>query len=162
MSEVYRAEAVLVTGNNETADSLRRVAVVDDDEPTRLYFQDILRSAKGFMFAGAFSNAIQALKGIPQLRPDLVLMDIRLPGLNGIECLKQLKQVLAGLKIIVMTGMFNMDLIESALRAGADGFLTKPVAVEQCLATLRVVDARQREASPNRQPAEWQGADGAP
>src|SRR5580698_3089286 len=95
----------------ETADDPVRVAVVDDDENTRLCFKDILQSANNFRFAGSFSNAAEALAGIPRLRPDLALMDIRLPDLNGIECTKKLKQALPSLKIVIITGTHELNCV---------------------------------------------------
>jgi CheY-like chemotaxis protein len=77
-----------------TIDGRMRVAVVDDDSDTRLFFRDILQSETAFSFAGGFSNANEAITGIPRLQPDLVLMDISLPGMNGIECMKRLMRLM--------------------------------------------------------------------
>src|SRR5215472_944341 len=81
-----------------------QVVVVNRDKGTLLYFQDVLQAAEDFRFAGGFSNAAEALKSIPALQPELVLMGIRLPDLNGIECIKRLKCELPHLKIVIITG----------------------------------------------------------
>lgn len=129
-----------------------RVAVVDDDESTRLCFKDLLQATDNFSFAGSFSNATEALAGMPQLRPDLTLMDIRLPDLSGIECAKQLKHAMPGLKIIMVTGTHEANWVGASLQAGATAYLVKPVVGEQLLATLRfaVADKSQNGVSLKR------------
>jgi DNA-binding NarL/FixJ family response regulator len=114
-----------------------RVAVVDDDESMRLCLKDILQSAQNFMFAGSFPNAASALAGIPRLFPDVTLMDIHLPDLNGIECTKKLKLSLPFLKIVIVTGTHDSNIVGASLRAGAIAYLIKPFEGDQLLATLR-------------------------
>lgn len=121
------------------------VAVVDNDADARLYLQDILEMSEGFSWVGSFSNGADALKGIPQLRPDLVLMDIQMPKLNGIECTKQLKQIFTSAKIIMVTGLHDENSIKQALSAGASAYLTKPFSIQQCLATLKWAVASKPE-----------------
>jgi DNA-binding NarL/FixJ family response regulator len=127
---------------------LMQVAVVDDDDSTRVYFKDIIQSVDDLRFAGQFSNATEALVGIPLLRPDLVLMDFCMPDLNGIECAKQLKCAMPHLKIIIMTGSHNLSSVEWSLRAGASAYLIKPITMDQCLATLRFVAVSEIEINP--------------
>jgi len=74
---------------------------------------------------------------LPDLGANLVLMDIRMPGVNGIECTARLKRVMPRVKTIMMTGMPDADSMQKSLDAGAEGYLTKPVAADQCLAMLR-------------------------
>jgi len=84
-----------------------------------------------------FSSALEALAEIPRLRPDLVLMGIRMPGMSGIECGRRLKEMLSGLVVIFVTGLFDASTINEALQAGGDNFLVRPLEIGQCLATLR-------------------------
>lgn len=128
-----------------TIDGRTRVAVVDDDSDTRLFFRDILQSEPGFSFAGGFSNAGEALKGIPPLQPDLVLMDISLPGMDGIECAKRLMQVMLQLKFVIVSGNRETKCFERSLQAGASAYLIKPLDPTQLLATLRFVASRVNE-----------------
>ena len=114
-----------------------QVALVDDDENIRLCFQDILQSTENFSFAGSFSNGLEALVGIPRLQPDLTVMDIRLPGMNGIECTRRLMRIMPNLKIIIVTGTHNADCVDASLQAGAEAYLFKPIVRDQLLATLR-------------------------
>lgn len=124
-----------------------RVVIVDDDADARLYFKDILASSKEFEFTGEFSSASEVLAGIPLLRADMALVDICMPGLNGIECAKRLKQKIPALRIVIVTGSYKPELIGEALRAGADAYLMKPVDMYQCLATLQFALIRKREFS---------------
>ena len=116
-----------------------RVAVVDDDEDMHLLIKDILQGTPDFSCAGCFANAEDALGGLSSLHPDLVLMDIRMPALNGIECTIRLKRMMPKVKTIMMTAAHDEASVEKSLAAGADDYLTKPITPEQCLAMLRVV-----------------------
>jgi prepilin-type N-terminal cleavage/methylation domain-containing protein len=89
--------------------------------------QYILQEAGDFNCIGSFSNAADALVDIPRLHPDLVLMDICLPGLNGIECTKRLKRIMPCVKIIMVTGLHDANSMERSLDAGAVAYLIKPV-----------------------------------
>ncbi len=129
--------AIRVQANPTVA---RSVAVVDDDEDTLLYFSDLLASTGDFSCLGRFSTGARALLEIPCLNPDLVLMDIRLPDVNGIECARRLKLQMPGVKIIMLTAMHDANSIQKSLDAGADAYLTKPGTAEQCLAALRFAD----------------------
>ena len=120
----------------ETVSYRTNVAIVDDDEDIRLSLKDILQSTGDFNFAGGFSNAGEALARLPDLRPDLTLMDIRLPDLNGIECTKRLKRAMPFLKIIILTGIHEVSWVDASLKAGAAAFLVKPFHGHQLLAAL--------------------------
>ena len=113
-----------------------RVAVVDDDEDTRLYLKDVLQSTDSFNFAGGFSSGAEALARMPDLRPDFALMDIGLPDLNGIECTKRLKRAMPHLKIVVMSGRREAGWFDASLNAGAAAYLVKPMDTDQLVATL--------------------------
>lgn len=116
-----------------------RIAAVDDDNDFCLSLKDILDSAQGFTFAGRFSNATDALAGVPQLNPDLVVMDIHLPDLNGIECASRLKRAMLGLKIVMLTGTHEAHWVDASSKAGAVAYLVKPFIPAQLIATLRSV-----------------------
>jgi DNA-binding NarL/FixJ family response regulator len=124
-----------------------RVAVVDDDENTCLCLKDTLQSAENFAFVGSFLNARTALAGIPALCPDLTLMDIRLPDLNGIECTRKLKETMPFLKVVVVTGTHDTNLVVASLQAGAIGYLLKPFEEDQLLATLTFAAGNQETKS---------------
>ena len=115
------------------------MAVVDDDEHIHLLIKDLLQGAQDFSCVGCFFNPTDALTHLPGLRPDLVLMDIRMPGGNGVECTERLKHAMPHLKIIMVTGVHDADSVAKSSKAGADGYLTKPVTADQYLAALRFV-----------------------
>ncbi|HTR41470.1 MAG TPA: response regulator transcription factor [Pseudomonadales bacterium] len=119
------------------SDFLVRVAIVDDDEGTRLCFKDILQGTKNFHFAGSCSNAAEALTNLPLLQPDLTLMDIRMPDMNGIECTKRLRHIMPRLKIVIVTGTHETRWVSASLQAGATAYLVKPIEGDQLLATLQ-------------------------
>ena len=77
-----------------------RVALVDDEEVTHLLVKHIFQRTQEFRLVGCFSDGTDALAGLPRLWPDLVLMDIRMPGVSGIECTRRLKHIMPGLKVI--------------------------------------------------------------
>jgi NarL family two-component system response regulator LiaR len=125
------------------------VMIVDDDKDMHLFISDIVSATDNFMYAGGFSESANALAQIPCLRPDLVLMDIRMPGLDGIECTRRLREMLPQLKLVIVTGVRDSSSIDNALQAGADAYLIKPFSVEQLIATLKFAVA-QRELTVQR------------
>jgi len=84
-------------------------------------------------------SAEEALEKLPQVKPDVVLMDIQLPNLSGIDCTAQLKQLLPTVRIIMVTVYGNPDLIFKALRAGACGYLLKRCTPEELITAVREV-----------------------
>jgi DNA-binding NarL/FixJ family response regulator len=133
-------------------DAVTRVAVVDDDEYSRLYLKTLLDSTDNFQFVGGFANATEALDGIPRLRPDLTLMDVRLPDFSGIECTKRLRQSMPSLKVVMITATHDNYCMEASLQAGAAAYILKSIAVAQVLVTLRfaAVNNRETQASGER------------
>jgi DNA-binding NarL/FixJ family response regulator len=141
------------------------VAIVDDEADTRIMLEDILTRSGRYYCAGSYSSAYQALELIPRIRPQLVFMDIRMPGMSGIECARRIKATLPQLKIIILTGVFDPASITEASRAGSDGYLTKPFTADQLLASLRFalssgsqlpkeINPIQRDAPPNSRRAD--------
>ena len=100
-----------------------------------------LEEAAGFVFAGAYPDVESALPEIQRRRPDVVLVDINLPGLSGIDCVRQLKPVLPDTQFVMMTVYEDSQHIFAALSAGATGYLLKGTPREAVLAALREVHA---------------------
>ena len=111
---------------------------MDDEEDTHLLIKHILLRTQEFSCVGCFSDGTNALAALPRLCPDLVLMDIRMPGVNGIECTRRLKRVMPGLKVIMMSGLDDVDSIKESLQAGAVWYLFKTITTEYFLLNLRV------------------------
>jgi DNA-binding NarL/FixJ family response regulator len=117
------------------------VSVVDDDAGLRDSIPEFLRSSRGFRCMGVYDSAEKALAGIPTERPDVVLMDINMPGVDGIECTRRLKQVAPRTHILMLTVYEDADRIFKALAAGASGYLLKRVAPPKLLEAIREVHA---------------------
>lgn len=103
----------------------KSVIVVEDDRGLREQLVRILNSSSGIRCVGACASGEDALRVIPDKRPDVVLMDIRLPGISGIECVAELRQLLPKLQIIMLTVYEDSESIFRALKAGAAGYLVK-------------------------------------
>ena len=117
------------------------VAIVEDDFKTREILQTILGDAPGFHCVGAFGSGEQALEGIPKLRPDVVLMDVNLPKMSGVECTRQLKLLRPETLIIILTVYDDSDRIFLALQMGASGYLLKRSTTDEILEAIRNVKA---------------------
>ena len=115
------------------------VAIVEDDAPARKIFASWVNRAEGFRCVGEYSDTESALAGLPDLRPDVVLSDINLPGLNGVECVRRLKPLLSQTQFVMLTVYEDADHIFQALAAGASGYLLKQVPRLQLLAALKDV-----------------------
>jgi DNA-binding NarL/FixJ family response regulator len=102
-----------------------RVSIVEDDEGIRSNLAKLIDSTAGFQCLAAYPDAETALRKIPASRPDAVLMDINLPGLSGIECLRRLKSQIPDLRVVMLTVYDDEDNVFESLKAGADGYLLK-------------------------------------
>jgi DNA-binding NarL/FixJ family response regulator len=101
------------------------VSIVEDDNWLRNDLAREIAAAEGFRCVSSYGSAEEALQKLPAEPPDVVLMDIRLPGLSGIECVRRLKAVVPEICILILTVYEESDLIFAALRAGASGYLLK-------------------------------------
>lgn len=114
----------------------KTVIVVEDDRGLREQLVKILNSAPGIRCASACASAEEALQLIPERRPDVVLMDIRLPGMSGIECVAELKRGLPALQVIMLTVYEDTERIFRALKAGASGYLVKSSPPEKLVEAI--------------------------
>jgi DNA-binding NarL/FixJ family response regulator len=115
-----------------------KVCLVDDDED----FHELLRElgeAGDFRIVDTFTKCEPALQKIPYSVPDIVLMDIRLPDLSGIECTKRLRTLLPEINIIIITGYPDGTTFFRSLMAGAKGFLAKPIYASELNDAIRHV-----------------------
>jgi DNA-binding NarL/FixJ family response regulator len=116
-----------------------RVAVVEDDEDIRKAVAFLLDDTKGFTCAGEFADAESALAMLPTVRADVVLMDIALPGLNGVEAVSRLRTLGYEGEIIMVTVHKDDDLVFRSLCAGASGYLLKDTRPSRLLEAIRDV-----------------------
>ena len=118
-----------------------RISIVEDDEDIRAHLALLISNAPGFELLSQHARAQDALEVIPRNAPDVLLMDINLPGMNGIECTRALKQQLATLLILMLTVYEDSDRIFESLKAGASGYLLKRTPGPKLLEALREVHA---------------------
>jgi DNA-binding NarL/FixJ family response regulator len=118
-----------------------RVVLADDQPLVRAALRMVITDAPDIEVVGEAGNGSEAVEAAERHRPDVVVMDIRMPGLNGIEATRRITQRAAGTHVIVLTTFDHDDYIYGALRAGASGFLVKDMALDDILAAIRVVAA---------------------
>ncbi|MES2657951.1 MAG: response regulator transcription factor [Verrucomicrobiota bacterium] len=116
-----------------------KVAIVEDSRTTREGLRTIIDLSEEYVCVAACETGEEALKVLPRHAPAVVLMDIQLPSMSGIECVEQLKKLLPNVLVIMVTVYEDPDRIFSALRAGASGYLLKRSATEQVLTAIRDV-----------------------
>ena len=116
-----------------------RVSIVEDNIRLRGSLTKLIELSEGFECASAHATAEAALAELPRTKPDVILMDINLPGKNGVDCVRELKPLLPKTQIVMFTVYENTDLIFKALAAGASGYLLKQTPPEELLASLRDV-----------------------
>jgi len=115
------------------------VSIVEDNEQLRGTLARVINRAEGFRCLSQYGDAESALTGLPKDRPEVVLMDINLPGMNGVECVRQLKQALPQVMAIMLTVYEDTENIFNALAAGASGYLLKRTKSTELLEAIREV-----------------------
>jgi DNA-binding NarL/FixJ family response regulator len=110
-----------------------RVAIVEDDEQVRENLARLIGEAKGFECVATFSTGEKAVEEWPRRVPDVVVMDINLPGISGVECVRQLKSRFPDLHIVMLTVYDDSERIFQALQMGASGYLLKRSTSEEIL-----------------------------
>ena len=117
------------------------VSIVDDEKELRQSITTFVNGSPGFHCLSTYSSAEAALKGLPADKPDVVLMDINLGGMNGIECVERLKAQVPTMQILMLTVYEDTDQIFRALEAGATGYLLKRSSPTTLLEAIREVHA---------------------
>jgi len=115
------------------------VSIVEDSEKLRGTLARVLNRADGFRCVSQYPSAEDALKGLPTAKPEVVLMDINLPGINGVECVRQLKKILPEVQVMMLTVYEDTENIYDALTAGASGYLLKRTSGPELLDAIREV-----------------------
>ena len=115
------------------------VSIVDDEVDLRENIAGYIDAAKGFRCLGVHSSAEDALVNVPKEKPDVVLMDINLGGMSGIECVRQLKPRMPTTQVVMLTVFEDTEKIFAAIAAGASGYLLKRLAPAKLLEAIREV-----------------------
>jgi DNA-binding NarL/FixJ family response regulator len=118
---------------------LIRVLLVDDQALVRHGFRMIMQAEGGIEVAGEASDGAEAVALAAELEPDVVLMDVRMPVLDGIEATRQIVSGVASPRVLVLTTFDNDEIVLGALRAGASGFLLKDAPGDQLVSAIKVV-----------------------
>ncbi len=112
---------------------------MEDNNRVRGSLARLIQLSQGFECVSEHVSGEDALAALPKLKPEVVLMDINLPGMNGVECVRQLKPLLPETQVMMLTVYENTDLIFQALTAGATGYLLKQTPPTELLAAVREV-----------------------
>ena len=124
----------------QTVSMSTTVGIVEDDAILRSSLTRLIDGTRGFRCVAACADGEGALQNIPRLKPEVVLMDLNLPQMSGIECIRRLKELLPATPMIVLTVYEDSEHIFRALKAGASGYLLKRSDPEEVLAAIN--DAR--------------------
>ena len=118
-----------------------KVSIVEDNRGTRESLNELLGRAPALRCVGAHPSGEEALSRIPAEQPDVVLMDINLPGMSGIECVRRLKELLPKTQVLMLTTYEESDLIFDSLRKGASGYLLKNMPPTELIQAVEQVYA---------------------
>ncbi|MEI6603706.1 MAG: response regulator transcription factor [Verrucomicrobiota bacterium] len=117
--------------------SVVTVAVVEDNPELLNSIREILDGEDGLCCVAACTSGEEAIATLPALRPEVVFMDINLPGINGVECVSQLVELLPKVLVVMLTIQSNINAVFQSLQAGACGYLHKPVHAKELVAAVR-------------------------
>jgi DNA-binding NarL/FixJ family response regulator len=127
--------------NTRKVNKTIQVALVEDDPGVRANLTKIIDGAAGLRCQATYPDGVTALKGIPANRPDVVLMDINLPGMLGPECVRQLKGLIPDLPVLMLTVYDDNEQVFKSLMAGATGYLLKRTPKEKLIEAIREVNS---------------------
>jgi DNA-binding NarL/FixJ family response regulator len=116
-----------------------QVALVEDDGGVRANLAKMIDATPGFHCQGSYPDAMAALKGIPANRPDVVLMDINMPGMLGTECVSRLKTIVPTVPVLMLTVYDDSEQVFKSLMAGASGYLLKRTTKDKLLEAIREI-----------------------
>ena len=131
----------------KTADEKVRILVVDDNEPFRQFVASMLRDRQNLNVIGEAGDGLEAVQRAQALQPDLILLDIGLPGLNGLDAARQISKVAPNARIIFLTQESASDVVGEALNLGAWGYVAKVCAGRELLVAVEMVMQGQRLVS---------------
>jgi len=116
-----------------------KISIIEDDDWIRENLAHQIRQTDGFVCSGSYGNGEEALAQIPKTSPDVLLMDINLPKMSGIECVRKLKTQLPTIQVLMLTVYEDSDKIFDSLLAGASGYLLKRTPQAEIIEAIRDV-----------------------
>ena len=126
---------------HESSSKMISISIIEDQNEMRESLAEWLGKTPGLRCVGAHASGEAGLREIPKENPDVVLMDINLPGMNGIQCVSRLKKNLPNTQVLMLTTYEEGDLIFDSLRAGANGYLLKNMPQEEIVQAVQQVHA---------------------
>ncbi len=117
----------------------QRIVIVDDHEVVRLGLKSLLARHSQFEVVGEAGSAREAVEQVTRLKPEVVIMDIRLPGTSGIEACEEIVNKFPGTKVIMLTSYAEDEMLFSAIRAGASGYILKQIGSDDLVKALEAV-----------------------
>lgn len=120
------------------------VVLVDDHAVVRDGLQSLLDAQADMRVIGSFANAVEAVQFASEAHPDVVVLDVALPGLSGIEAARQIHDLCADSKILMLSMHSSAEYVDQALRAGADGYVLKEAAGAEVVEAVRIVHTGAR------------------
>ena len=133
-----------------TAKNLIRVLIVDDNDTTRSGLSVFLEAFDDLKLVGEATNGLEALQLCRQTQPDVVLMDLVMPEMDGIAATRAIRQSYPHIQVVVLTSFGNQELVAGALRAGAAAFLLKNASIDEMANAIRAARATaQFDRSPS-------------
>jgi DNA-binding NarL/FixJ family response regulator len=136
---VHRSLVVLLIRRKPLQFSTVRILVVDDFEMFRQFVVELLGKRPELQVVGEASDGLEAIQKAVELRPDLILLDIGLPSVNGIEVARQMRSLVPESKIIFLTQESSADVVQKAFSVGARGYVTKNMALADLFAAVETV-----------------------
>lgn len=132
----------------EVKGSKKRIIIVDDHEVVRLGLKSLLEKYPQYEVVAEASNANDAIREVENSEPDIVLMDIRLPGRSGIEACEQIKEKHPDIKVVMLTSYAEDEMLFSAIKAGASGYVLKQINSEGLVQSLDAVARGEASLDP--------------
>jgi DNA-binding NarL/FixJ family response regulator len=128
---------------------IKRVYLIEDEAMVLDFCSEYIRNFTDMELVGSSGNGQEALKGVMETKPDLVVVDIRLPEVNGLEILSILKRKLPGCKVLIFTATVTPHTIRTALQGGVDGFVEKAEGLQGLKNGFEAVKEDKRYFSPH-------------
>ena len=123
-----------------------KVLLVDDDEDSRFLLRKRLEGRKGFSVAGEAASGEEAVAQVEALPPDLVIMDVKMPGMGGVEATRQIKQIAPKTAVLAYSGLSDLEVIHAMRQAGATGYVLKDAPEDELI--MRLQDSVVAESEP--------------
>lgn len=135
-----------------------RILLIDDQTTIRQALQMLLEREPGFEIIGGAADGQSGVEAIERLKPDVVLVDIEMPGIDGIEAARIINQRYPAIKVLMLTGQDDQSYLQRALQAGAKGYLLKTTPAEDLIYAIRAVKKGYSQVSPGLIEKMMQGA----